>query len=159
MPYSKDQIEQKVNRAIKFLLKNDLVLLQHDVNERSISHKLAEYLQTEFCEWNVDCEYNRNHDKLKSLKLPKRKSPLNDTAARTVFPDIIVHHRDTNYNLLVIEVKKSTSHDNSAFDQQKLNAFIKELHYQHGLFLKFSTGKLDNSQYNLKWYSKTQGST
>jgi hypothetical protein len=31
----------------------------------------------------------------------------NDTAAITVFPDIIVHHRGLEDNLLVIEMKKT----------------------------------------------------
>lgn len=61
-PCEIDQIKvhKKVEKAINILSKNDAFLLEGNVNERSISHKLAEYLQQEFNDWNVDYEYNRD---------------------------------------------------------------------------------------------------
>jgi len=54
----KDEIEQKVSNAILRFLEKDGLLLEIDANERSISHRLAGYLQEEFLGWDVDCEYN-----------------------------------------------------------------------------------------------------
>ncbi len=85
------EVKDKVQNAIELLLNHDKFLLERDVNERSISHKLASYLQEEFGnEWNVDCEYNRDHDIKKELTIHPETVEADDTAATTVFPDIIV---------------------------------------------------------------------
>ncbi|MBN2374473.1 hypothetical protein JXL19_11870 [bacterium] len=122
------------------LLEKDKEILTTDINERSITHKLAGYLEPLFVGWDVDCEYNRNHDNPKRLKIPRRKIPNNDTQARTVFPDIIVHKRGTDKNLLVIELKKTTSQQRDDFDLNKLKAFRNELCYKFAVFIKIRTG-------------------
>lgn len=146
-PIKKYAIENKVEKAIKSFLKSDLILLKIDSNERSIAHKFAEHLQNEFEEWNVDCEYNReNHDLLE--KNPKRlkeyisqckpdKEPNINGAL--VYPDIIIHHRLTDENLLVIELKKTSNDDDGECDKKKLKKFIKELKYEFGIFINFNT--------------------
>ena len=53
------ELELKLEKAIRMLFKNDLFLLKIKAHERSIAHKFAEYLQQEFSEYHVDCEYNR----------------------------------------------------------------------------------------------------
>jgi hypothetical protein len=148
---SDESIQKKVETAICLLKKNDVFLLQNNVNERSISHKLAEYLQAQFKSWHVDCEYNRDNARAKSLNLPKRNAPDDDLDARTVFPDIIVHHRNTSENLLVIEIKKSNNSEDDKFDRKKIKAFIKDLKYKYGLFIKFQVASNDAS-YKIKWF-------
>jgi len=68
--YSRQFVKERAITAIDRLLKNDLLLLQNDVNERSVSHKLAEYLQIVFQNLHVDCEHNRDLDLVKRLDLP-----------------------------------------------------------------------------------------
>ena len=51
-------IERSVKTALNKLFERDAELLQNDVNERSITHKFAEYLESEFPGWDVDWEYN-----------------------------------------------------------------------------------------------------
>jgi hypothetical protein len=59
-----------------------------------------------------------------------------------VVPDIIVHHRGTPENLLVIEVKKSNTREDDEQDIQKLRAYRdSDLRYQYALFLKVVIGK------------------
>src|SRR5260370_2676914 len=105
---TRDELQQKVKSAIDHLFHRDGDLFTLDANERSISHKLASYLQEEFGdEWNVDCEYNRDrHDTkyLQSFNVSDKSVKTNDTNAKTVYPDIIVHHRNTSDNALVIEI-------------------------------------------------------
>jgi hypothetical protein len=102
---------------------------------------------------HVDCEYNRNHDEPKRLELPVEPSRSDDTNAKSVFPDIIVHHRNTQDNLLVIEVKKSTNPDGGDFDKAKLRAFLGAPYaYRQGLFIIFTTGTQDLSNYYLEWF-------
>lgn len=143
-----DELQQKVKRAIDHLFRLDEPLLILDVNERSISHKFAVYLQYEFGnEWDVDCEYNRrNHDnenikkKLRGLSEFPYRVGVDDTKAQTVFPDIIVHHRDNNDNCLVIEIKKTSNARGKDFDLEKLRAYKQQLRYEHTLYLQLRTG-------------------
>ena len=136
----RQRISKIVEAAIDQLLERDSELLILDVNERSVTHKLAEYLQQGFPDWNVDCEYNRNHDNPKTLAVQAEGVSTDDTQARTVFPDIIVHERNTGDNFLVIEVKKSTNGRRDAFDLLKLRGFKEQLGYRHAIFLKLRTG-------------------
>lgn len=141
--FTKKEIGKKLNQAINLLLENDSYLLVTDVNERSISHRMAMYLQELFKDWDVDCEYNRDGHDAKILNLPSKKSHfIEATEDYTVFPDIIVHHRGrgTGRNLLVIEIKKTTSQIKCDGDIDKLKAFKKELGYCYRVFIKLRTG-------------------
>lgn len=135
------ELERRVVQAANSLLKHDAYLLTRDLNERSITHKFAEHLQLEFPEWNVDCEYNRDQFDIKRLDLPPRTDiSSDDLDAKTVFPDIIVHCRGTDQNIVVIEVKKSTNRERDDWDMRKLVAFKEQLGYRIALFFRFQTG-------------------
>jgi hypothetical protein len=67
---------KQVVATIREFLRRDRALLIYDVNERSVTHRLAGYVQTQFRGWDVDCEYNRNYDD------PKRLNALHDCDAR-----------------------------------------------------------------------------
>lgn len=147
-----EEVELKLEKSLETLFRNDKYLLEKDVNERSISHMLALYLKNEFLDWDVDCEYNKDFDEPKRLKnlncsLEKndKKDLISDTKGTTVFPDIIVHHRGKNENLLVIEMKKSTSRIKDDFDIKKLKGFCADpnLNYRYAVFLKVITGRAD----------------
>lgn len=103
---NENEIKTRAIIAICRLYCHDQDLLDVGVNERSLTHKLAEYLQDEFPEWHVDCEYNRRHDQVKKLRIREWHSSPDDTEARTVVPDIIVHRRQTDQNLIVLESRK-----------------------------------------------------
>lgn len=137
MSLTKETVESRLQRALGRLVDHDGYLLEKDVNERSISHRLAVYIEQEFADWNIDCEYNRDHDDPKKLK--RENVQNDDLTARTVFPDIIVHTRGTNENLLVIEMKKeSHSDDAKAFDQKKLAEFKSQLNYTYAVLVTVS---------------------
>ena len=137
MKYEHEEIKKKVNIAIDILFKNDSFLLEKDVNERSISHKLAEYIQIQFPEWHVDCEYNKKMFDKKMLEGIKGCSEQKKTDR--IFPDIIIHQRNTNKNLLVIEIK--TNNQDDPCDIRKLELFTQKdgkYVYAWGLFIKFN---------------------
>lgn len=137
------EVQERVRCAIRDLIRYDNYLLEKDVNERSISHRLAVHLKPRFGKWDIDCEYNRDHEHVKSVQLRVDKSKTDDTEAKTVFPDIIIHKRDKDNNLLAIEIKKSTNQDyrsSREFDLEKLKAYRNDLGYKYTLFLKLNTG-------------------
>jgi hypothetical protein len=155
------EIQSKVRCSISELIEHDYYLLSHDVNERSISHRLAVYLGSKFVDWDVDCEYNKQYNRIKKVNLKNlkpNKMMSDDTDGTTVYPDIIIHKRGAcNSNLLVIEIKKSKNKKSSRntqldnFDLEKLKAYKKDLIYKHALFLKFFTNKEIDLFYDEKW--------
>ncbi len=62
------EILEKIKNGYRKFLKNDSYLLQVDANERSITHRFAIYLEDEFPDYNVDCEYNRECADIKKTK-------------------------------------------------------------------------------------------
>jgi hypothetical protein len=143
------EIEALVNQAVDELRKDERLFRLH-VNERSITHRLALYLEKPFAGWDVDCEYSRVGDdpnKYKKLILPEEGSLTDfDMDGSRVYPDIVIHHRtqtEVSDNLLVIEVKTLWSQVGDKRDMLKLAAFtghypVEQLVlYRYGLFLKF----------------------
>ncbi len=131
------KVKNKLEIALNVLRANDRFLLQYNVSERSIAHKFAQYLTILFPGYDVDCEYNRNVEAdngkkyIRLLKdnaahyglLPKDKKDV-EIVYRNVFPDIIVHKRGSNkHNLLIIEIKKSSSNISCDYDIEKLRRY------------------------------------
>ena len=163
-----DEIKNRLKFALDKLYVKDCYLLKHSAHERSITHKLAEYLQELFPDYDVDCEYNVDIDnandrkvwlsdaariKLEELlkKMKDELIPENfdltqeiEKLSKNFYPDIIIHKRGTNKcNLLVIEAKKEGV--NSEFDIEKLKAFteIANIHhfcYQLGAIVTLNVG-------------------
>ena len=156
---SEESIKEKLNKAIDSLVREDFKLFTLDVNERSICHRLALYLEPYFPGWNIDCEYNRDRStskKLKSLayRMDIALIKIDETDGPTVFPDIIVHRRGNNDNLLVIEMKKTSyGNEREEFDRCKLVAFKTDLNYQFTALVKIRTGNkcdLENRRNNVR---------
>jgi len=135
--FKKTEILKKLRSAIRTLFKQDAFLLEHNANERAVSHKLAEYLQQQFPDYNVDCEYNRDGSDIKKLD-GFRECESNKTDR--VLPDILVHIRGHDEdNLIVIEIK--TNLNNESCDTKKLELFTKQdgsYKYDYGFFIRFN---------------------
>ena len=132
---------------------SDSQLLEINVNERTISHKLAEHIQEKIQGLSVDCEYNRHQGLVKKLCITHGDVDIEDIDAKTIFPDIVIHKRNTDdENLLVVEIKKSTNKQNRDFDLSKIESLtIEPYHYKFGLFLEINvTGGSDC----LKWFKE-----
>lgn len=134
--YTDEKIKCKVEIAIGVLLKNDSFLLEAHISERSVSHKLAEYLQSEFPDWNVDVEYNKKG--LDPKELYGIRGCSEEKGTDLVLPDIIIHKRNKDENLLVVEIK--TDNRSPECDFKKLELFTLDYgiyKYNLGLFIKF----------------------
>jgi hypothetical protein len=176
-------IIEKIEIAIDELFSNDSWLLEKDLSEKSITHKLAEYIQPLFLDYNVDCEYNGDvgrdnpeEDLLGRKRIaaltedlielgllnPIRHKDLleQDYQERLVYPDIIIHKRGTHeFNLCIIEVKKSTSAIPYSYDRLKLKCYtsaVRNLNYQLGIFIKFVT-RTEHIDYDYKTFEKGDG--
>lgn len=143
-------IAKGVASAIDLLLRKDAYLFEVDANERSISHRLAMYLAKLFPDWDVDCEFNRDGHEPKRLQLNPEPIQSDDEGGRTVYPDVIIHRRGQNCNLLAIEVKK-VGGGTDASDLRKLRALRSELKYDLGLFIRFSVGPSEAGVNQITW--------
>lgn len=177
-----EEIRKAVVFALWKLFANDAKLIEWDVHERSITHKLAIYIEQSFKETDVDlgslnisidCEYNRMAKKGSSKKVdiynglnsdfyqkkillyyPENAKTTTDKAV-TVYPDIIVHERGEKNNILVIEAKKSAEREDIAKDLAKLGAYLQDDHlkYNCGLFIDFLTQRYFGIKMML-WFNK-----
>lgn len=167
----KDKIKEIIYSCIEELYTKDSDLLFNDVSERAITHKLAEYLQTRFPEYHVDCEYNRDYERGKGepkyLNIIREQAPYRKHEIRadnldtllevSTYPDIIVHRRLTNEkNLIVIEVKKDNSRITEDFDLIKLRAFTSKndennYKYKFGVFIELPI-KNPSDKPVIKWF-------
>lgn len=148
--YSKKEIVKNVKICLGILLKHDSFLLKMHVNERSVSHKLAEYLQIQFPDWNVDCEYNRSVNDTENITkmLHGVKGCTIDKDTDRVIPDIIIHQRGTNYNFLVIEMKIRGDDPCDIVKLEKFTSLKENFKYKLGLFIKFNS----ENKPELRWF-------
>jgi hypothetical protein len=148
--YTAEEVGRRVATCVGILFKADSDLLENEVNERSISHKLAEYLQPHFPDWNVDCEYNRKGPHPKVLEGISECSEQKKTDR--IYPDIIIHRRNTDHNLLVIEMKYSSDDPCDLKKLELLTATTGGFRYVLGLFLRLD-GKAARP---LRWFMTGQ---
>lgn len=62
-------VRQSVNRVCR----DDKFLLTKGANERAVAHRLAVYLENDFSDWNIDCEYNRLGDSSDPKRQPRQE--------------------------------------------------------------------------------------
>jgi len=111
----------KLVAALKDFYEHEAFILEKDLGERTLTHRLAVHVERQFPGWEVDCDYNRLGER--TLRLPHGTIVSTDDAlGKSVYPDIVVHQRDIPNNLLAIEVRKASNHQPSEHDQHKLEA-------------------------------------
>ena len=111
----------KVVAALGEFYAREVYLLDKDLGERTLRHRLAVHLESRFAGWDVDCDYNRLGER--RLRLPKGAIvSTDDDSGKSVYPDIVVHRRAVPENLLAIELRKADSHQPPDHDRHKLRA-------------------------------------
>lgn len=150
-----DKIKECLEKSISTLFQIDMFLLEHDVQEETICHRIAVYLEREIPEYHIDCEYNNDLDSPSGRKNVLYPGTNKENRFR---PDIIVHKRGLNgrkNNKLIIEVKKMTSDkEKIEGDKAKLRACTtKESHlcYDIGALVIFGVKK-DKGKYEILWF-------
>lgn len=159
-----NMIKKAVIDALEHFYLNDRYLIDKNVHERSLTFRLGMYLQQEFSGWDVDCEYNKNCETFHENKLLSSRcvheqrfhcEDCNDRKKCTVFPDIIIHKRGAEQNLLVIEAKCNANKQQIEEEKEKIEAYLNEptLRYSYGLFIYFRKS-LKQTLTELRWFSQ-----
>jgi len=137
--------------ALTALLAQDAYLLRVDANERSVVHRFALHLQAQLPKLHVDCEYNRDGVDPKRIQHLYLNPDSEDTEAKTVFPDVIAHSRDSKDNYLVIELKKTTNTVSREVDFAKLRGYKGNLKYHFALFIELAAGEGKAGVSRVEW--------
>ena len=156
-------------KAKNKFLKEEKEIIEIDINERTLSARLMFHLQTILLEdklyreqyktYSVDCEYNRiNEYKIKTLKRYENfEIDDNSDKIRKIFPDIILHKRKEEDNLIVIEMKKSTSNniDCKEKDRERLK-IMTELNepnnFNYTLGVYFEVDTIGNNNHIIEFF-------
>ncbi len=157
---STESVHEALDLALRRVVVQDVALLRGDSSERSICFRLALYLVELFRDFDVDCEYNRlwnAQDEIKRLIHTKHTEYSRYVSGDhgdsfTVYPDIIIHRRGTDDNLLIIEVKKTSSDIPVAFDHYKLTLYKQQLSYRHAAFIRFDVFPHDPGIAELRYF-------
>ena len=111
----------KVVAAIAGLYASEAFLFEHDLGERTLTHRLAVHLERQFPDFDVDCDYDRLGER--TLQLPRGAIvSTDDHLGKSVYPDIVVHQRQIPNTLLAVEVRKAGNHQPVEHDRHKLRA-------------------------------------
>lgn len=147
------EIVEIINQMVDTLYENDSEILtrEYDLHERTITHRMAMYLEPKFEErgYKVDVEYNRMREQYVegedvSSLIGKRLNWENSGEGSSfVYPDIIVHKRDTCDNLIEIEVKMAWKNRRRRFDYDKINQYMEQLGYQFGIYIELADRRED----------------
>ena len=135
-------------KAKNKFLKEEKEIIEIDVNERTLSARLMFHLQTLLLNdnlyketynfYSVDCEYNRMNKDMKKII-------QEDNIVNLIYPDIILHKRNSNDNLIAIEMKKANSYiKKKENDKNRLKAMtnprkLNNFNYILGVYFEVDT--------------------
>ena len=99
----------KVVTALQEFYAHEAFVLEKDLGERTLTHRLAVHCEKQFAGWEVDCDFNGLGER--TLRLPHGTIiSTDDHLGKSVYPDIVVHQCEIPNNLLAIEVRKAGNH-------------------------------------------------
>jgi hypothetical protein len=111
----------KVVAALKEFYAHEAFLFEHDLGERTLTHRLALHVERQFPDFEVDCDFDRLGPR--TLNMPRGSIvSTDDHLGKSIYPDIVVHQRSVPNNLIAIEVRKAGNHQPLEHDRQKLRA-------------------------------------
>ncbi|MBU2612433.1 MAG: hypothetical protein KKB62_01800 [Nanoarchaeota archaeon] len=141
------EIKKKIGAALKKVYEEKPSLIEkYDICERSLMHRFAFYLQQEFKDYWVDCEFNKQvyEGKVSSKIINNRKR----------FVDIIVTKRGTGFgDFLCFELKKNgAKRKDIEEDRKKLKELTsclpRSFQYEYG-FLIFFNKHFENIKFEI----------
>lgn len=154
----RDRVFDALERAARLVGQRDAYILENDLREEAIIHRLAHYLEEillndktlDLEHFAVDCQYNSGSGyRRKFLKIPWPEGSQSQLRKRDkhVRPDVIVHQRGTDVNhlnLLMVEVRKSStiSQASQRFAILKCERYLNSaLNYMFAGYVCFITGQ------------------
>ena len=132
---------EKLVAALKELYAREAFLFEHDLGERALTHRLAVYVEQQFRNFEVDCDFDRLGPR--TLNLPHGSIvSTDDHLGKSIYPDIVVHRRAVPSNLIAVEVRKASNHQPVEHDRHKLRAMTDpHVWFAYGIGVLVTLGK------------------
>ena len=136
-----NEIRDRISHALEELYQTDAVLfIKNDGNgvaERCLAFRLAHYLQLNFPDYSVDCDYNSSYVEGRSESGKMIRMPHGQQVKRYI--DIIIHRRNHNQNsdFLCFEIKKWNNKTSKGMgkDRNNLDILTSEYGYRKGFHI------------------------
>jgi len=131
-----------VKDAMKALYEEESILFKNNVSERCLVYNFAKQFvkllnSREYEQLNVDLEYNRNCNGMKTIG-----------NQLTSYPDLVLHKRGSNIdNKMVIEFKKWNNQTKLNNDREKLKCFKIEYGYEICMLIIFDEENYEKVKY------------
>lgn len=129
------EVVSRVSNALILLIGRDKKLLEFNTHETTLAGRLMHYLIFLFQEYDVDMEYNRVKVDIKRW-----------IGGKPFRPDIVIHKRGENNNLIAFEIKKTPCLKKNLekdYDKLKYMTSEEEYSYHYGISIKFFCRKVD----------------
>lgn len=133
---NKDQIKQKIIKALDELYKEDAFLIDEDLCERCIAHRFVLHLEKQNFGrgYFIDCEYNKSH----LGKITESKIVSNPNGN---YIDVVITKRNKNPqdDLICFELKKRSNYQNRDKDRENLEILTRggTYCYDYGFYVIF----------------------
>ncbi len=150
---NREDVRKRLETALEALVQNDGYMLEIAVAERALVARLSQYLMPLFPDYAIDTDYDRHGMETKRAEIPSECATKIDEAGKAIIiPDLIVHRRgNDNYNLLVVEAKKSSDRRGSNCDRLRVNALKRELGYQFAALITFPVRRVPLEPPVVEW--------
>jgi len=146
------EIRRKVDKALKRLYDKDQCLFERNpprgLSERCIVFRFAHYLQHEFADYYVDCDFNSSF--FEKVQPSGKPIPNQDGTITKRFVDIIIHKRDcgsgSGYinNFVCFEIKKWNNKKIKGIEKDKNNLRVLTTQYGYKYGFHIVLGKSKN---------------
>lgn len=135
---------QLLQQGLEILVHQDAYLLQNDLNERAITHKLAEKYNFLYPAFDVDCEYNRNLDSGKGIEIDAHE------IARMILKKMSSYIEMNNDTITRWMSEKDFLKDETIVDQIKKSLNEHNLEYDEDLELWFNVLDIEGKKLKMK---------
>ena len=134
-----EELEQIVDAAISKIYEDDPELIEKSGMERSAAFRFGLYFYclTRKIDWLSSLDIDMEYNKIKGQNIkPTQRRPAGTQ------PDFILHKRDDDTNILVIEFKHWSNPEDREPDIKKLEDFVNQNDsYKYGLGIFIELGK------------------
>ena len=121
---NKSFIEKTLKESCRILYIDNKNLIDEKAHERTIVSRMLPYLSSQFTDYIVDPEYNREGE----IRNRQTKKDVNGTP---ILPDLIVHqYGPTGRNLIAIEIKGYWNNGSREDDEEKLRGLHSKQGYE-----------------------------
>jgi len=160
------EVASRFRVALETLLAQDRHLFEVDAGEQTAAGALAVHVRELFPDYDVDVEFNRDRDQSKrlaqfvaALRAAGLGHRVTGDEPKLIRPDLIVHRRGTDENLLAVELKRVANEEGRLYDRLKLDNMRAELGYRCTAYVEFGRRPQGLDDVQVDWHGGQEAFT